>query len=88
MKNAKITSMKIYSFLIPFVLGAFLTVFVYQAVTIYQLRSTVAEDHATIASVVSFLNTQIQAAQQVPQPAKASSVLENSSTISASSSKK
>lgn len=71
MKNAKIPNMKIYAFLIPFVLGAFLTVFVYQAFTIYQLRSVVAEDHVNITQVVNFLNTQIQAAQgQQQQPVK------------------
>ncbi len=63
MKNDNIKSMKLYAFLIPFVLGAFLTVFVYQAFTIYQLRSIVADDHANLTQVVNFLNTQIQAAQ-------------------------
>ncbi|NDA64026.1 MAG: hypothetical protein EBX50_18665 [Chitinophagia bacterium] len=73
MKNAKIPNMKIYALLFPFALGVFITVFVYQAITIYQLRSTVAEDHTTLTNVVTFLNNQIQAAQgQVPAKANVS----------------
>lgn len=53
--------MKIY---IAFALGIILTVFSYQAYTIYQLRTTVADDHANLQQVVTFLNTQIQASQQ------------------------
>ena len=55
--------MKIYPLIVPFVLGVIFTVFCYQAFTIYELRSTVATDHATITSVVSFLNSQLQASQ-------------------------
>jgi len=55
--------MKTYPIVIAaFVLGVILTVFCYQALTIYQLRSTVADDHAAITQVVGFLNSQIQAA--------------------------
>jgi hypothetical protein len=71
-KNAKIPTMKIYVLLIPFVVGVFLTVFVYQAVTIFQLRKTVSEDHANLTQVINFLNNQIQAAQAQQQPVKAS----------------
>lgn len=55
-----------------FVLGIFLTVFTYQAATIYQLRTQVATDHTTLTQVVNFLNTQLQAGQQTsgtPAPA-------------------
>ncbi len=55
--------MKIYTLLTPFVIGVFLTVFVYQAFTIYQLRSVVVEDHTNLTQVVNFLNSQIQASQ-------------------------
>ncbi len=63
MKNVNILNMKIYTFLLPFTLGVFLAVFIYQAFTIYQLRSVVASDHAAVNQIVGFLNTQIQAAQ-------------------------
>lgn len=38
-----------------FFLGVVMTVFVYQAITIYQLRSIVANDHAVLSQVVAFL---------------------------------
>lgn len=47
-----------------FVLGIILTVFAYQAITIYQLRSQIANDHTTLTQVVDFLNQNIQQAQQ------------------------
>lgn len=50
-----------------FVVGVILTIFVYQAVTIFQLRSQVAGDHATLTQVVDFLNQNIQQAQQQNQ---------------------
>ncbi|MES2409375.1 MAG: hypothetical protein V4509_03685 [Patescibacteria group bacterium] len=55
--------MKLYSIITAFIIGVLLTVFCYQAYTIYQLRSVVADDHATTQSVVNFLNSQIQASQ-------------------------
>lgn len=55
--------MKIYLItIVAFVLGVILTTLGYAAYTVYQLRATVAEDHATIVQVVDFLNSQIQAA--------------------------
>ena len=50
-----------------FVLGIILTVFAYQAVTIYQLRTQVATDHATLTQVVDFLNKATQTPTQAPQ---------------------
>ena len=47
-----------------FVLGIILTVFVYQAFTIFQLRAQIATDHVTLTQVVDFLNQNIQQAQQ------------------------
>ena len=60
--------MKLYKTIIAsaFVLGVILTVFIYQAVTVYQLRSQTEVDHATLTQVVNFLNSQLQAAQQKP----------------------
>ncbi len=63
-----------------FILGIILTVFAFQAITIYQLRTQVANDHTTLVQVVDFLNQNIQAQQkavqggnqqvQAPAPAK------------------
>ena len=64
MKHATILHMRIYTLIFAFVIGIILTVFTYQAFTIYQLRSVVAADHADLGNVVNFLNQQIQAAQQ------------------------
>lgn len=47
-----------------FVLGIILTVFAYQAITIFQLRTQIANDHVTLTQVVDFLNQNIQQAQQ------------------------
>ena len=47
-----------------FVLGVMLTIFAYQAITIFQLRSQIATDHVTLTQVVDFLNQNIQQAQQ------------------------
>ena len=60
--NATMHSMKTHHIIIAsFILGIILTVFSYQAYAVYQLRSIVAEDHATLTQVVGFINTQIQA---------------------------
>ncbi len=82
--------MKIYSILVPFTLGVFLTVFVYQAYTIYQLRSVVASNQATLSQVVGFLNTQIQGSQttQPGQATRPTNTTVNTSTSAASSSAK
>ena len=58
--------MKKYLFLIlpAFIIGIVLTVFTYQAVTVYQLRTQAANDHAVLTQVVDFLNNQLQAAQK------------------------
>jgi Tfp pilus assembly protein PilE len=50
--------------IVSFIVGVFLTVFVYQALTIFQLRNQVANDHVTLTQVVDFLNQNIQQAQQ------------------------
>ena len=47
-----------------FVLGVLLTVFTYQAITVFQYRTQAASDHATLTQVVDFLNQNIQQAQQ------------------------
>jgi hypothetical protein len=47
-----------------FIVGVMLTVFVYQAVTIFQLRTQIANDHTTLTQVVDFLNQNIQAQQK------------------------
>lgn len=47
-----------------FITGVLLTVFVYQAFTIFQLRNQIANDHTTLVQVVDFLNQNIQQAQQ------------------------
>jgi len=49
--------------IVAFLVGVFLTVFVYQALTIFQLRNQVANDHVTLTQVVDFLNQNIQQAQ-------------------------
>jgi Tfp pilus assembly protein PilE len=49
---------------ISFIVGVILTVFTYQALTIYQLRTQIANDHATLTQVVDFLNQNIQQAQK------------------------
>ena len=65
-----------------FVAGVILTVFTYQAFTVYQLRSQAQTDHTTILQIVNFLNQNIQQAQnaaaassqrvQLPSPATTS----------------
>ena len=60
--------------IVSFVVGVFLTVFVYQALTIFQLRNQVANDHATLTQVVDFLNQNIQQAQQAGQKTGTSQV--------------
>ncbi len=72
MINPKIKNMKILqigSFF--FAVGVILTVFVYQAITVYEFRSEVSQDHTTLTQVVSFLNQNIQQAQAT-QPSQAS----------------
>ena len=49
---------------ISFIVGVVLTVFTYQALTIYQLRTQIANDHTTLTQVVDFLNQNIQQAQK------------------------
>jgi len=51
-----------------FVVGVMLTVFAYQAVTVFQYRTQAANDHATLTQVVDFLNQNIQQAQQKAVP--------------------
>jgi len=65
-KSNKINNMKGNMFLYwsAFVVGVVLTVFVYQAYTIFSLRTQIANDHATLTQVVDFLNQNIQQAQQ------------------------
>ena len=53
-----------YIIIVAFILGVVLTVFSYQALTIYQLRTQVANDHVTLTQVVDFLNQNIQQAQK------------------------
>lgn len=56
---------------IPFMCGVILTVFVYQAWVIYQIRAQVINDHTTLMQVVDFLNKGIQSQQaQVQQQAQ------------------
>jgi len=62
--NSKNKMKLIYLILAAFLLGVILTVFSYQAFTIYQLRALVANDHATLTQVVDFLNQNIQQAQK------------------------
>lgn len=78
-KDDKIKNMKIYKIILAFVTGVILTVFVYQAVTIYQLRSQVALDHANLNTVVNFLNTQIQASEASNSPQSSQKSSESSS---------
>lgn len=47
-----------------FIIGVMLTVFVYQAITIFQFRTQVINDHTTLTQVVDFLNQNIQQSQQ------------------------
>lgn len=49
---------------VAFIVGVMLTVFTYQAITVFQLRAQIANDHATLTQVVDFLNQNIQQAQQ------------------------
>lgn len=63
--------MKMYSRLASLILVIFVIVFVYQAVTVYQLRKTVKEDRMLLDQVVNFLNTQVQISQQSAQSNKA-----------------
>ena len=66
LKINKINNMKGNMFLYwsAFVVGIVLTVFVYQAYTIFSLRTQIANDHVTLTQVVDFLNQNIQQAQQ------------------------
>lgn len=52
---------------LAFVVGVIITVFSYQAVTIYQLRAQIVNDHITLAQVVDFINQGIQAQQNQAQ---------------------
>lgn len=62
--NNKNNFMKLTFGIAAFVLGVILTVFSYQALTIYQLRTQISNDHVTLTQVVDFLNQNIQQAQQ------------------------
>ena len=67
--------MKIYQIILSaFFAGVILTVFCYQAYTIYTLRSVVADDHTAITQVVGFINSQIQAANPGGKNASGSSL--------------
>jgi len=57
----------IWTVVSAFIAGIILTVFSYQAYTIYQFRSQIENDHATLVQVVDFLNQNIQQAQQAQQ---------------------
>ena len=64
--------------LLAFITGVIITVFSYQALTIYQIRAQVINDHATLLQVVDFLNQNIQAQQS--QQATQKNVPQNAST--------
>ncbi len=55
--------MKIYIIIASFIIGVVLTVFTYQAITIYQLRTIVSQDHNTVVQIVDFLNKSMQGSQ-------------------------
>jgi len=74
MKKSQIISISIGAF----VAGVIITVFSYQAYTIYQLRSVVSTDHATLTQVVDFLNQNIQQAQQAQQAQQKSAPVQTS----------
>ena len=59
---------KISIIILSFVVGVMLTVFTYQAITVFQLRTQTANDHTTLTQVVDFLNQNIQQAQQKAVP--------------------
>lgn len=80
MRRATILPMRLYTLIFAFVLGIILTVFTYQAFTIYQLRSVVERNSADLANVVNFLNTQIQAAQQANGKSPATAAPASAST--------
>jgi|GEM_PF-3882614 len=63
MKKSQIISIIVGAF----VAGIILTVFSYQAYTIYEFRAQINNDHAALTQVVDFLNQNIQQAQQAAQ---------------------
>ena len=63
MKKGQIISIVVGAF----VAGVIITVFSYQAYTVYQFRSVVTNEHATLTQIVDFLNQNIQQAQQAQQ---------------------
>jgi len=87
--------MKIFNFLIPFTIGVVLTVFIYQAFTIYQLRATAAEnrqiilnDRAAIGDIVGFLKSKYPELQKQADEAKAQATTPVKSASTATSTKK
>lgn len=87
--------MKIFNFLIPFVIGVVLTVFIYQAFTIYQLRTTAAEnrqiilnDRAVVAEIVAFLKAKYPELQQQEANANTASAQKATPTKTTASSTK
>lgn len=74
--------MKISATLFPFILGTLITFFVFQAFDIYQLRKIANDNNVVINQVVTFLNNQIQIAQQAAQPAKSTPVAPTTPTAS------
>ncbi len=64
--------MSIYTKIIgAFILGIILTIFTYQAYTIYQYTSILAADHATLGQVVNYLQSANKTtATQAPAEAK------------------
>lgn len=52
--------------ILAFITGIILTVFAYQAYTVYQVRN----DHQTLVQIVDFINRNIQATQQQGQAAQ------------------
>jgi len=88
--------MRLFNFLIPFTIGVVLTVFIYQAFTIYQLRATAAEnrqiilnDRAVIGDIVGFLKAKYPELQkQADDTDKAAAQAAAPAKATASSTKK
>ena len=53
-----------------FTAGIIITVFVYQAITVYKVKAQSDTDHAVLTQVVNFINQGIQAQQQAQQQAE------------------
>ena len=65
-----------------FVAGIIVTVFSYQAYTIYEFRAQITNDHAALTQVVDFLNQNIQQAQQAAQAQKSGAAGATSQSVS------